>query len=140
MKLNIRQLKLKLKKAKETVGGTGESWEKTNKKKFGKKIKISPFLFFGVAGAVAVFLLFNLVLMPAMEKKSSDLGINNPVILRVVEADHHFNKEEVQTQFNLRKIVFSTDAGDNGSAGTPTGNTGTGVPAFKPAIRPNPFN
>lgn len=142
MKIDIKQIIEKLKNELETLMAGSKGQKKTNKRKFRKKIKISPFLFFGGTGAVVVFLLFNLVLMPVIEKKSSGSDIGGPIILRVVEPERHFNKGEVQTQFNLRKIAFSTEVVDNGSVGTPIENDGTlpVVPTFPPALRPNPFD
>jgi len=134
----LKQLKAKLEDEQQALGTTVGVWKKTNGKKFSKKIKISPFLLFGVTGAVVVFLVFSLVLMPILANKSSNSG--TPEILRVVTGENHFNKAEAQAQFNSRNITLATTGGD--TTGTPTGNTGTGVvvPPFKPAVRPNPFN
>jgi len=131
MDIKIKQLRAKLEKKKEALVTAVDRRKKTS-----KKIKISPFLFFGVTGAVVAFLLFSLVLMPGMEKKSSSSGPSSPEILRVVEAERHFNKAETQAQFNSRNITLATATGS--TTGTPTGNPGPTM--VVPAFRPNPFD
>jgi hypothetical protein len=141
----MNNTRLKLDKAKEG-----------DKKKLRKKIKISPFLIISLILIFSLFLLFTLVLIPALEKSYSSSVIQNIDLIKVGGEENHFDMEQTQEQFDLRKasvppeVIISEGQGtttpvETGTT-TPVGSGTTGseevvvIPVVQEAERENPFN